>query len=367
VSLAPACAACWRSYFYPVCFSSSQHLYFPPTSPWSHCISSYCCLAFIYYKHCFTHHLSINSLLWTVKYSISHGKAQSDDKHSMPTTVSSRQLPYADHLRGAQYIEDCPPQDYWYSEQATNMNFGSSNPYRCNSPESLCRRPSTDSLRSVPSIDFSGTLEHHPVYPKTSWASSRPRPRPRSYPETQRYSPDSGLVNPDVIDRMDNVGDLMYHHEGPYDAVCRERNRKNQMSPLEAVSRSNEEALRATPRERIVDSVRNNRPLDGTAFYPPGITDNGGNTYDYEEGANMMSDFGNFMRDPGFVSSVPLLGILLTNFVCRNSETRTSKTTGSTRIRRPSLTFSWPRCSSAVDSNASPSRRVVQAHVKLTP
>lgn len=229
----------------------------------------------------------------------------------MSTTVSSHQLPYADYLRGAQYIEDCPFQDYWYSEQSTRMNAGSNNPYSCNSFESLYRRPSADSLRSVPSIDFSGTLEHHPVYPRTNWASAnygdnRSRPRPKSYPEPRRYSPDSGLVNPDVIDRMDNVGDLMYHHEGPYDAVCRERNRNNQVSPLEAVSQSNEEALRATPRERIVDSVCNNRPLDGTAFYPPGHTDNSGNTYDYEEGANMMTDFGNFARNPGFVSSTPL-------------------------------------------------------------
>ena len=38
-------------------FSSLLH------PPWSYCISSYCCLAFTYYKHCFTPPSGISSLL----------------------------------------------------------------------------------------------------------------------------------------------------------------------------------------------------------------------------------------------------------------------------------------------------------------
>lgn len=109
-------------------------------------------------------------------------------------------------------------------------------------------------------------------------------------------------MNPDIIDQLDDVTAYSYHHEGPYDAVCPERNRVSQHSPLEAVKESNEEALRATPHDKIIDCLNSHRPLDGTAFFPPGTTDRNGQTYEYEEGSNMMNDFGNFMRLPGKVS-----------------------------------------------------------------
>ncbi|KAF7594968.1 hypothetical protein BBP40_007776 [Aspergillus hancockii] len=114
-----------------------------------------------------------------------------------------------------------------------------------------------------------------------------------------RYSRDSQLVNPDVIDRLDSASFVQYHHEGPYDAVYPERNLDSKVSPIEAVRRTNEEALKATPGDKIKDCFNKHRPLDGVAYYPPGSTDRGGQTYDYEEGDNMMNDYGNFTRCPG--------------------------------------------------------------------
>lgn len=120
--------------------------------------------------------------------------------------------------------------------------------------------------------------------------------------KTQRHSHRRNRVNPDVIDQLDNVNFLQYHHEGPYDAVYPERNVCSKRSPLEAVKDSNEEALRATPMYKIIDSVSKHRPLDGVAFHPPGTTDKEGQTYDYTEGDNMMAEReGRFVRVPGEV------------------------------------------------------------------
>jgi hypothetical protein len=117
---------------------------------------------------------------------------------------------------------------------------------------------------------------------------------------SKRRSHRRNRVNPDVIDQLDNVNFLQYHHEGPYDAVYPERNVCSKRSPLEAVKDSNEETLRATPMYKIIDSVERHRPLDGVAFYPPGTTDEEGQTYMYTEGDNMMAEKeGRFQRVPG--------------------------------------------------------------------
>jgi len=103
----------------------------------------------------------------------------------------------------------------------------------------------------------------------------------------------------DVIDDLDNVGGK-YHHEGPFDATYYTRNTSFNSSPLEALSWSNEEALKATPKERILDSVKGHRPLDGVATYPPGSIDENGSSYNYKEGGNMMiEDGGDYKRWPG--------------------------------------------------------------------
>lgn len=204
------------------------------------------------------------------------------------------------------------PHHPYNQSSSRRTSFSSNNPYaRFMSPASSVytssRRSFSESVSSGLTSPFwwSGATEHFPVEPKQRRDSSVPR-RSRSH---RIYPRNSQLVNPDIIDQLDNVGFYSYHHEGPYDAVRPERNLVSQHSPLEAVKESNEEAIRATPPEKIIDSLNSHRPLDGTAFFPPGTVDRNGQTYDYEEGSNMMNDYGNFMRLPGMVSStVPRAG-----------------------------------------------------------
>ncbi|CAF9910368.1 hypothetical protein IMSHALPRED_009178 [Imshaugia aleurites] len=109
------------------------------------------------------------------------------------------------------------------------------------------------------------------------------------------------IVGTDTIDRMDTVGG--FHHDGPYEATMLARNMNYINSPVEAVSTTNEEALRATPREMIKDSVEKHRPLDGVAMVPPGTEDRYGNVYSYQEGTDMMiensPEGGAYKRWPG--------------------------------------------------------------------
>jgi len=103
----------------------------------------------------------------------------------------------------------------------------------------------------------------------------------------------------DIIDRLDNTG-MSYHHEGPYDAANISRNLNYKYSPVAAVADSNEEALKATPRENIIDAVERHRPLEGTAIVPPGMQDRFGRTYDYQEGTDMQREAGgDYKRWPG--------------------------------------------------------------------
>ncbi|KAL2831800.1 hypothetical protein BDW59DRAFT_169625 [Aspergillus cavernicola] len=167
----------------------------------------------------------------------------------------------------------------------SSLSFGSHNPYqRFLSPSPTCssiRRRSS----SVPYSDYSDFLDAPRYNRGRRHAIKTPR--------------ESRLVNPDIIDRLDTAARFSYHHEGPYDAVYPERNKDSSQSPLDALRESNAEALKATPYHKIADSINRQRPLDGVAYYPPGHTDNEGQTYDYEEGYNMMTDYGNFARFPG--------------------------------------------------------------------
>jgi len=73
-------------------------------------------------------------------------------------------------------------------------------------------------------------------------------------------------------------------------------------SPVAAVHDSNEEALRATPRENIIDAVTKHRPLDGVAAIPSGEEDRFGRVLEYEEGADLMREPGaDYRRWPGQV------------------------------------------------------------------
>ena len=79
-------------------------------------------------------------------------------------------------------------------------------------------------------------------------------------------------VGADSIDSLDNVGPSnAYHHEGPYDATLLAKNIDPKRAPIAAVKDGNAEALKATPKELVEDSVRRHRPLDGVAVVPPGM------------------------------------------------------------------------------------------------
>ncbi|PLB50697.1 hypothetical protein P170DRAFT_354009 [Aspergillus steynii IBT 23096] len=209
------------------------------------------------------------------------------------------------------------PLPHYSSSPRLDMTRHSQNPYyRFLSPS-----PSRHTLRrqrssSVPSVYYNGMLEHFPMeqprrrdYPTYhhhnhhNHHSHHHEPRRhstmRSGRRQSRYPRDSLLVNPDIIDRLDDAGIYQYHHEGPYDAVYPERNHDTKASPVEALQTSNAEALKATPSDKIRDCLDGHRPLDGVAYFPPGHTDREGQTYEYEEGTNMMNDYGNFMRCPG--------------------------------------------------------------------
>lgn len=98
----------------------------------------------------------------------------------------------------------------------------------------------------------------------------------------------------DSIDKLDDAALLgAYHHEGPYDAASLARNNSYTSAPVAALAQTNREALRATPRESVRDSLQRHRPLDNVAALAPGQTDAMGRTYHYKEGAEE-----DIMRDP---------------------------------------------------------------------
>lgn len=108
-------------------------------------------------------------------------------------------------------------------------------------------------------------------------------------------------IGSDSIDKLDVVGGG-YHHGGPFDAASLARNQQFKNSPIEAVAGMNAEALKATPEERINDSVRKHRPLDGVAVVPPGQADREGRVYNYREGTDLMiEEGGNYKRWDGVV------------------------------------------------------------------
>lgn len=119
----------------------------------------------------------------------------------------------------------------------------------------------------------------------------------------------------DTIDSLDTIGGV-YHHGGPYDATLASRNRNKMYAPVEAVKESNMEALRATPREYIQDSLEKHVPLQGTGTIPAGARDMRGNVMDYEEGADLMREpdakGGAYKRWEGIVSSRSYVDVSLT-------------------------------------------------------
>lgn len=116
-----------------------------------------------------------------------------------------------------------------------------------------------------------------------------------------------GSTDTDVIDSLDTIGGA-YHHGGPYDATLASHNINQTYSPVAAVHDSNMEALKATPREYVQDSLRRHMPLQGTATVPSGTVDMSGRVMDYQEGADLMREAdapgGAYKRWDGIVSAL---------------------------------------------------------------
>jgi len=103
----------------------------------------------------------------------------------------------------------------------------------------------------------------------------------------------------DAIDRLDRTT-FAYHHEGPYDAALLARNTSYKTSPVAAVAGTNEEALKATPLENVIDAISRHRPIDGVAELPPGVPDRFGRVLNYKEGADLQrEEGGDYRRWPG--------------------------------------------------------------------
>lgn len=126
---------------------------------------------------------------------------------------------------------------------------------------------------------FPGDMSHRPldIIKTDTRAAERPlRHRKR-------------ISDTDMIDALDTIGGT-YHHGGPYDATLLSRNLDVRTSPVAAVQDSNMEALRATPREYVMDSLQRHIPLQGTSTVPSGSLDYRGSRMSYEEGPDLMRE-----------------------------------------------------------------------------
>ncbi|KAK2758695.1 hypothetical protein FQN54_003385 [Arachnomyces sp. PD_36] len=172
------------------------------------------------------------------------------------------------------------------SDRESEASLNRTNPF--SKAGSSASGPSSTSHRRTTSLPGSSSSQSRQQY-GTRTAESKPSDRHRSSRHRKRQS----VVGPDMIDRLDNVAGFSYHHEGPYDATYRAKNISRRQGPVYALKHSTEEALKATPRDKIIDSLEGKRPLDGVAFFPPGTTDRDGQRYDYKE------EYGMTNEDPG--------------------------------------------------------------------
>lgn len=140
------------------------------------------------------------------------------------------------------------------------------------------------SHRSQPSQ----TLRVQPTH-KRSYSSPDAFISPLSKIKEEHKNADKSLhirraIPPDTIDTLDVsfLGYGPYHHEGPYDATLASRQVPG-CAPLDAVKYTNSQALAATPRANIIDSLTRGVPLQGVGMVPPGVVGPGGQIFDYEE------------------------------------------------------------------------------------
>ncbi|KAM0804109.1 hypothetical protein BDR22DRAFT_921607 [Usnea florida] len=218
--------------------------------------------------------------------------ASSTGYPSPPQSVSPRKERFSTSTNGR---ESFPDFDGSYSPTATRRSMDQASSQIPTSTGGHNSTITTDSHRrrgSSLNQRYPGDQSHRPldtIKKETKAANRHPHLRKKH------------MVGSDTIDRMDTLGN--FHHEGPYDATLLARNMSSTNSPVEAVRTTNQEALRATPREMIKDSVEKHRPLDGVAMTPPGTEDRYGNVYNYDEGTDMMIEDspggGAYKRWPG--------------------------------------------------------------------
>ncbi|KAF2013437.1 hypothetical protein BU24DRAFT_464219 [Aaosphaeria arxii CBS 175.79] len=207
-------------------------------------------------------------------------------RYDGPSPPYSPQPPRSSHPSGHRHTQSHSASQFTSDHRA--LAFGSMN-------ESRPRRSSQPSSTNVPFREggglgrstslrerYPGDMSHRPldtIRKDTTRAHRAYHLRKKNFQGT------------DTIDRLDD-STFSYHHEGPFDAANLARNKDWKHSPVAAVQSSNEEALRATPRENIVDALTKHRPLEGTANMPPGVPDKLGRVLHYEEGTDLH-------REPG--------------------------------------------------------------------
>ncbi|RDL33104.1 Uncharacterized protein BP5553_08543 [Venustampulla echinocandica] len=228
-----------------------------------------------------------------------HFRNLSSSSQDPATTSYSTSDRYSKHPTATDY--PTPPT----SSSPTRTTFHPSNPYSSSS-----HRKSAFSDYSQP-----GTSRRSFDQPATQPATQHKHQRSRGSSIGERFPGDMShrpldqlrkeakmanrsphlkrkhIPGADSIDSLDDsiVGGK-YHHGGPYDATLLARNTNYQTSPVAALEDSNAEAIRATPKEYLRDSLDKHVPLQGTSIIPPGATSWDGRVMDYQEGADLMRE-----------------------------------------------------------------------------
>ncbi|KAF2830982.1 hypothetical protein CC86DRAFT_366474 [Ophiobolus disseminans] len=213
------------------------------------------------------------------------------DKHGPSTPNSRRRYDYPSPPNSASpRREHFPDQSSHRSQAFGSMNEG--RPRRSSNPAPSQYKNGRPARSGSLSERYPGDMSHRPldaIRKDEKIAHRAPHLRKKNF------------QGDDVIDRLDAAGFARYHHEGPYDAASIARNNKHvKYPPIEAVRESNEEALKATPRENIINAITKHRPLEGVANQPPGMPDRFGRVLHYEEGADLQREpGGDYRRWPG--------------------------------------------------------------------
>ena len=259
-----------------------------------------------------------------ILYIANHSKAQQhiNDPLSAPAQSDETSLGTSSRQKSSTIASVTPPTPDRDSRRSSNTN-----PFR--QSHGTPKQASVTTTSTYPTPPPSASPRHSPrnsLGHRQEFLTSGTRPR-RSSSLKERFPGDPSVrpleqlarekaladkarhvtkkhaVRPDSIDGLDDSGVGRYHHEGPYDATLFARNNSWKSSPVAAVAETNDEALKATPHDKIVDAVKGHHPLDGTAVFPPGTVDREGQEYNYTEGENMMVEEnapgGPYKRWPG--------------------------------------------------------------------